>query len=159
MVANTSWFDTSGSAWRVQTNLTVRGHANGDPRLCFNTITVKMVADYWSLRGTPCDMSRKLHRQPATSEDVARIAGVSRSAVSRTFTDGASVSDQTRRKVLGAARKLKYRPNLFARSLKTRRSFILGLAVSALDNQSILERQDQVHLGLPSSPCIPHDFA
>jgi len=104
-------------------------------------------------------MSRKLHRQPATSEDVARIAGVSRSAVSRTFTDGASVSDQTRRKVLGAARKLKYRPNLFARSLKTRRSFILGLAVSALDNQSILERQDQVHLGLPSSPCIPHDFA
>jgi len=72
---------------------------------------------------------------PATSDDVARIAGVSRSAVSRTFTEGASVSEQTRRKVMSAARRLKYRPNLFARSLKTRRSFILGLAVSALDNQ------------------------
>jgi DNA-binding LacI/PurR family transcriptional regulator len=74
-------------------------------------------------------------RQPATSADVARLAGVSRSAVSRTFTDGASVSEPTRLKVLEAARKLKYRPNLFARSLKTRRSNILGLAISALDNQ------------------------
>jgi len=80
-------------------------------------------------------LNRKPPRPPATSEDVARIAGVSRSAVSRTFTDGASVSQKTRLKVLSAARKLKYRPNLFARSLKTRRSHILGLAVSALDNQ------------------------
>lgn len=74
-------------------------------------------------------------RQPATSQEVAALAGVSRSAVSRTFTDGASVSEPTRRKVLEAARKLNYRPNLFARSLKTRRSNIVGLAVSALDNQ------------------------
>jgi DNA-binding LacI/PurR family transcriptional regulator len=81
------------------------------------------------------NVSRRPPRQPATSEDVARAAGVSRSAVSRTFTDGASVSEPTRRKVLEAARKLKYRPNLFARSLKTRRSSILGLAISALDNQ------------------------
>jgi len=66
---------------------------------------------------------------------VASLAGVSRSAVSRTFTEGASVSELTRRKVLNAASKLSYRPNLFARSLKTRRSYILGLAVSALDNQ------------------------
>ena len=80
-------------------------------------------------------VSRRSRRQPATSEDVARAAGVSRSAVSRTFTDGASVSEPTRRRVLEAARKLNYRPNLFARSLKTRRSNILGLAISALDNQ------------------------
>jgi DNA-binding LacI/PurR family transcriptional regulator len=79
--------------------------------------------------------ARRGARQPPTSRDVARIAGVSRSAVSRTFTEGASVSAPTRRKVLEAASKLKYRPNLFARSLKTRRSYILGLAVSALDNQ------------------------
>jgi DNA-binding LacI/PurR family transcriptional regulator len=79
--------------------------------------------------------SRRPRREPATSGDVARVAGVSRSAVSRTFTDGASVSESTRRRVLAAAHKLKYRPNLFARSLKTRRSNILGLAISALDNQ------------------------
>src|SRR5277367_637825 len=64
---------------------------------------------------------KKSRRRPATSHDVARIAGVSRSAVSRTFTDGASVSPDTRKKVLAAARGLKYRPNLFARSLITRR--------------------------------------
>lgn len=78
---------------------------------------------------------RKPRREPATAHDVARIAGVSRSAVSRTFTEGASVSSATRKKVLAAAQTLKYRPNLFARSLITRRSNILGLAVSNLDNQ------------------------
>jgi DNA-binding LacI/PurR family transcriptional regulator len=45
------------------------------------------------------------------------------------------VAAGTREKVLAAARSLNYRPNLFARSLKTRRSNILGVAVSALDNQ------------------------
>jgi DNA-binding LacI/PurR family transcriptional regulator len=79
--------------------------------------------------------NRRPRREPATSVDVARLAGVSRSAVSRTFTEGASVSEPTRRKVLDAARRLEYRPNLFARSLKTRRSNILGIAISSLDNQ------------------------
>lgn len=78
---------------------------------------------------------RATRSNPTTSHDVARLAGVSRSAVSRVFTEGASVSSATRKKVLAAAQTLKYRPNLFARSLITRRSSILGLAVSALDNQ------------------------
>jgi len=78
---------------------------------------------------------RKPRRRPATSHDVARAAGVSRSAVSRSFTEGASVAAATRKKVLLAARALNYRPNLFARSLKTSRSNILGIALSALDNQ------------------------
>jgi DNA-binding LacI/PurR family transcriptional regulator len=55
--------------------------------------------------------------------------------VSRTFTAGASVSKLTRKKVLAAAKSLKYRPNLFASSLKTRRSYIIGIAISELDNQ------------------------
>ena len=38
----------------------------------------------------------------ATAADVARRAGVSRSAVSRTFTEGASVSAATRERVLKA---------------------------------------------------------
>ena len=45
-----------------------------------------------------------------TSEDVAKLAKVSQSAVSRTFTPGASVSDKTRAKVLAAAKTLSYRP-------------------------------------------------
>jgi DNA-binding LacI/PurR family transcriptional regulator len=75
------------------------------------------------------------NKRPATSHEVARVAGVSRSAVSRTFTTGASVSKLTRKKVLTAAKALKYRPNLFASSLTTRRSYIIGIAVSELDNQ------------------------
>jgi DNA-binding LacI/PurR family transcriptional regulator len=71
---------------------------------------------------------------PPTSHDVARLAGVSRAAVSRTYTQGASVSEDTRKRVLRAAKTLGYRPNLFARSLKTRRSRILGLAISTLDS-------------------------
>ncbi|PLU70836.1 hypothetical protein BMJ22_24540, partial [Sinorhizobium medicae] len=41
-----------------------------------------------------------------TAEEVAKRAGVSRSAVSRTFTPGASVSKAVRRKVLKAAGEL-----------------------------------------------------
>ena len=70
-----------------------------------------------------------------TSLDVARLAQVSQSAVSRAFTPGASVSEVTRAKVENAARKLGYRPNAIARSLITRRSRMIALVMSYLDNQ------------------------
>ncbi|WP_431282474.1 LacI family DNA-binding transcriptional regulator [Humitalea sp. 24SJ18S-53] len=60
---------------------------------------------------------------------------MSQSAVSRTFTPGASVAPAMREKVLEAARVLGYRPNLIARSLITRRSRIVGVAVGYLRNQ------------------------
>ena len=60
---------------------------------------------------------------------VAERAGVSRSAVSRTFTDGASVSLETRRKVLAAAEALGYHVNHLARQLRER-SNIVCLIVS-----------------------------
>ena len=69
-----------------------------------------------------------------SSTDVARLAGVSQSAVSRTFTPGGSVSEATRDKVLAAAQDLGYRPNALARSLITGRSRIIGLVVAYLDN-------------------------
>jgi DNA-binding LacI/PurR family transcriptional regulator len=70
-----------------------------------------------------------------TSLDVARLAQVSQSAVSRTFTPGASVSESTRIKVEEAAHKLGYRPNAIARSLITRRSRMVAVVMSYLDNQ------------------------
>ncbi|KAB7784014.1 LacI family DNA-binding transcriptional regulator [Methylorubrum populi] len=73
------------------------------------------------------------HRLP-TSVDVARMAGVSQSAVSRTFTLGGIVSPATREKVLAAARTLGYRPNLLSRSLTTGRSGIVAVAVGGLSN-------------------------
>jgi DNA-binding LacI/PurR family transcriptional regulator len=69
-----------------------------------------------------------------TSFDVAERAGVSRSAVSRVFTPGASVSDRTAQKVRRAAHELGYRPNVLARSLMTGQSRMIGLVVAYLDN-------------------------
>ncbi|MDU8910830.1 LacI family DNA-binding transcriptional regulator [Aestuariicoccus sp. MJ-SS9] len=69
-----------------------------------------------------------------TSLDVAALAGVSRSAVSRVFTPGASVSPATAAKVREAAEKLGYRPNVLARAMLTGRSHIIGLVVAYLDN-------------------------
>lgn len=65
---------------------------------------------------------------------VAERAGVSRSAVSRTFTDGASVSEETRRKVLRAAGELGYHVNHLARGLRER-SNIVCLVVANLHTQ------------------------
>lgn len=74
-----------------------------------------------------------------TLKDVAKRAGVSRSAVSRTFTDGASVSDRMRRKVEKAAEELGYSPNFLARSLTTRRTKLIGLISNNFHNPIFLE--------------------
>ncbi len=70
-----------------------------------------------------------------TSQDVARLAGVSQSAVSRVFTPGASASEATAEKVKRAASQLGYRPNPLARAMITGKSRIIGLVVAYLDNQ------------------------
>lgn len=69
-----------------------------------------------------------------TSSQVAEHAGVSQSAVSRTFTPGASISPKTRAKVLASAKALGYRPNAIARSLITNRSRIIAVVVAYLEN-------------------------
>ncbi|KUJ85280.1 LacI family transcriptional regulator [Ruegeria marisrubri] len=70
-----------------------------------------------------------------TSLDVARLAGVSQSAVSRVFTPGASASKKTIEKVRKAAEQLGYRPNVLARAMVSGRSRIIGLIVAYLNNQ------------------------
>ena len=70
----------------------------------------------------------------ATAQDVANLAGVSRSAVSRAVTPGASISSDTKEKVLAAASKLRYVPNSAARSLMTKRSNLIAIVVSNLGN-------------------------
>jgi len=59
--------------------------------------------------------------------DVAQLAGVSQAAVSRTFTPGASVSEEVKQQVLEAAEQLGYRPNAIARSLITDTTKIIGV--------------------------------
>lgn len=74
-----------------------------------------------------------------TLREVAERAGVSRAAVSRTFTEGASVSARTRAKVEHAAAELGYSPNMLARSLTTRRTQLVGLVSNNFRNPVFLQ--------------------
>jgi DNA-binding LacI/PurR family transcriptional regulator len=78
-----------------------------------------------------------------TLKDVALRAGVSRSAVSRAFTEGASVSAKTRAKVVRAAEELGYHPNVLASSLTTGRTKLIGLVSSNFHNPIFLEVFDK----------------
>lgn len=75
----------------------------------------------------------------ATAKEVAELAGVSVSAVSRTFTAGASVSSETREKVIAATRSLGYQPNALARSLMTKRTELIALISNNFDNPMFME--------------------
>lgn len=83
-----------------------------------------------------------------TLKDVANRAGVSRSAVSRTFTDGASVSKKMRAKVESAALDLGYSPNALASSLTTGRTKLVGLVSDNFRNPLFLEIFDQFTRGI-----------
>lgn len=76
----------------------------------------------------------KARRNPltVTSVDVARVAGVSQSVVSRAFSLDSSVAEATREKIFAVANRLGYRRNLLARSLITRRSNLFALVTGAL---------------------------
>jgi DNA-binding LacI/PurR family transcriptional regulator len=78
--------------------------------------------------------SGRLGAKRATSYDVAELAGVSQSAVSRVFQDGASASKAMRNRVMTAADELGYRPNAIARGLITQRSNMVAVVISKLTN-------------------------
>ena len=67
---------------------------------------------------------------PATINDVARVAGVSKKTVSRVLNDEPHVSDLLRERVTAAAAELRYRPNVSARSLRGPRSYVVGFLLS-----------------------------
>lgn len=64
-----------------------------------------------------------------TIKDVAKLAGVSISTVSRVMNDSKPVSPEARKKVLDAIKKLDFKPNEVARSLVMRRSNLIGVVV------------------------------
>jgi DNA-binding LacI/PurR family transcriptional regulator len=86
------------------------------------------------LSHTIADIKALTHRESrrVTSYDVAILAGVSQSAVSRCFKPGASVSKTTYARVMKAAQDLDYIPNAAARSLITRRSNMVAVILSNL---------------------------
>jgi DNA-binding LacI/PurR family transcriptional regulator len=85
-------------------------------------------------------------RKKSSSNDVARIARVSQSTVSRVFSQSDAVTQKTKDKVLAAARKLGYKPNAIARSLITRRTDIVGIVMADITNPfypTVLEKLTQ----------------
>ena len=62
-----------------------------------------------------------------TIKDVAKVAGVSPSTVSRVISDSPQISDATKEKVYKVMKELKYEPNMIARSLASNSTKILGL--------------------------------
>lgn len=72
-------------------------------------------------------------RRFVSAEDVAAFAGVSRSAVSRAFTPGASIAPATLARVQKAADALGYQVNDLARGLLAHRSRLVGLVTSDAD--------------------------
>lgn len=71
----------------------------------------------------------------ASIKDVAREASVSIATVSRVLNDIDVVNDETKKRVMEAIKKLDYRPNIVARSLKTQRTRTIGIVVPDISNQ------------------------
>lgn len=74
-------------------------------------------------------MARIATEQVVTLEEIARLAGVSRSTVSRVVNGDSRVSDDARSRVEEIVRANDYYPNSAARSLASRRTRILGLLI------------------------------
>ncbi|SMG30002.1 LacI family DNA-binding transcriptional regulator [Cedecea sp. NFIX57] len=75
-----------------------------------------------------------MHKQSVTAEDVARRAGVSRAVVSRALSNNGSISPATRERVLQVAEELGYQVNFLAQGLNRRRSHLIGVIVSRIND-------------------------
>lgn len=73
---------------------------------------------------------------PATLKDIASIAGVDASTVSRTINHPEKVRPETRKKIEKVITDLNYHPNLVARGLQTARSNLLAMVVPNFSNLS-----------------------
>jgi len=93
----------------------------------------------------------KMNKRLATSADVAALAGVSQSTVSRSFDVNSRISKATRNRVFDAAKELGYQVNKAAQTMIKQRSDLVGLVTAGLDdpfrseflNQLIIEVQKQ----------------
>ena len=71
----------------------------------------------------------------ATIKDVARLAGVSHSTVSRVLNDKGVISDETKQRIYSAMKELKYVPNDFARNFANGNPLTIALVID-VDNRN-----------------------
>jgi LacI family transcriptional regulator len=74
-----------------------------------------------------------------TIKDVANLAGVHPSTVSRVINNDSRISEKTKNKVLLIIKKLGYTPNAIARGLKTKRTNTLGMLIPDITNPFFAE--------------------
>ena len=72
--------------------------------------------------------------QQVTIKDIARLAGVSVTTVSRALNHAPEIRAETRERILKLCREQGYRTNLLARSLVSSRSNVLGLILPSISN-------------------------
>lgn len=92
----------------------------------------------------------KPYAHRATLVEVADLAGVSRSTASRVLSGSEAISSEARAKVERAAASLGYRPNRAARTLRTRKTMLVGFVLNNLVNATfhVVAEVLQYHLGL-----------
>ncbi|WP_423600095.1 LacI family DNA-binding transcriptional regulator [Roseateles sp. MS654] len=93
--------------------------------------------------------------EPATVQDVARLAGVSPATVSRILTGSARVAEDKRRAVEAAIQKLKFRPNLSARGLRSGSTHTIGVLTQELESPYFANAVKGVDEGLTGSGYTP----
>lgn len=76
-----------------------------------------------------------MKNQNPTMRDVAKLAGVTQPTVSYVINGTARVSDEVKEKVHQAIRELNYKPNYFARGLKTNKSRMIGIIIPDIMNE------------------------
>ena len=74
-----------------------------------------------------------------TIKDVARLAGVSISTVSRVINDSKPVTDEVKQRVLDVIKETGYVPNPLARSLVTKKSKLIGVIVPEVSDSFVNE--------------------
>lgn len=80
----------------------------------------------------------------STMQDVARLAGVSVKTVSNVINDYPFIREHTKARVEAAIAELAYQPNITARSLRSGRSGVIGLAVPELSLAYFAQLADEV---------------
>jgi LacI family transcriptional regulator len=73
-------------------------------------------------------------REKVTIKDIARMANVSHTTVSRALNNKSRIRKETKERILSIARELNYQPNFIARSLVMKRTKTLGLVITTIAN-------------------------
>jgi len=93
-----------------------------------------------------------------TIKDLARLAGVSHSTVSRALNDSPLIPEETRNRIKKLASEHGYSPNSLARQLVTRKSSTLGLFFLSLEELNFMENFGTQFMTAITRTCHLHAY-